>query len=768
MPLCCKCSDAGWKREMSRLSVKTAESSHIELAVSRLDDVAILPAVAAELLCRLNKLPAAHPSVAEVIESDPAAAAKIISLARSHAIALPQGQLSISHILQGLPDIVVRQAVLSLRIFQPTQAAADAHNGPARTRCQLQIHSLAVACCARRIAESTLSAVASPAYVAGLLHDIGKFAMQELLPKSFQRIIAEAAGQPGAVWTIEQKYLGLDHTLIGKRLAENWRLPPEVVLAVWLHHTAPEAISEVTPAWAIARIVALADLMVRRIQIADSRNYDRSDSSIAFLARSFSLTPEQIDSIQEALRPEVEHKCSLLQQAAPVDETGYSEAVRKTALRLASQTIDLVAENRRLAVSCLHNDFVSEFCCNLDPDLSPLEVAGVFARKWQKFYQTGPVCVCLLEGSPEGLLETAVVTGSGELSTVLVKPAAGPPPSLMPAMLQTKFVLLDSLDEFAWLLEQIDIGFDPARTRAAPLLARRRTVGVIIFETRYQAEHETQADQFAAVAATGAAAIAMAMARRNQQELAEHFAAALAEPSPARRALTEQRLFSSLAELAAGAAHELNTPLAIISGRAQLLQESETDPDRKNMLDQIRSNADEVSQIIADLLNFANPAQPAPRRTTAAALFDRAIRQLSGAGPSAAASIRLHNIDALPDVTVDPEQVSSALAHILRNALESYDVTGAVNVSGKFEPAGKYVSLQIADFGSGMTPEMLERAAQPFFSSKPAGRKRGMGLAHAQRLIFLNNGLLSIASTAGQGTTVTVLLSSWQGDRRQQ
>jgi len=66
--------------------------------------------------------------------------------------------------------------------------------------------------------------------------------------------------------------------------------------------------------------------------------------------------------------------------------------------------------------------------------------------------------------------------------------------------------------------------------------------------------------------------------------------------------------------------------------------------------------------------------------------------------------------------------------------------------------------LQVSDFGCGMDREIVQKATQPFFSAKPAGRKRGMGLAYAQRLIQLNGGSLNITSKPGVGTTVTIYL----------
>jgi signal transduction histidine kinase len=66
--------------------------------------------------------------------------------------------------------------------------------------------------------------------------------------------------------------------------------------------------------------------------------------------------------------------------------------------------------------------------------------------------------------------------------------------------------------------------------------------------------------------------------------------------------------------------------------------------------------------------------------------------------------------------------------------------------------------LAIKDQGCGMDTETLKKATQPFFSAKPAGRKRGMGLAYAARFIQINKGLLNITSEPGGGTTVTIYL----------
>ena len=108
---------------------------------------------------------------------------------------------------------------------------------------------------------------------------------------------------------------------------------------------------------------------------------------------------------------------------------------------------------------------------------------------------------------------------------------------------------------------------------------------------------------------------------------------------------------------------------------------------------------------------------------------------------------------------IDSAQIVSAIANIISNAFESYGNTGGpVKITARQAETGDFVKLSIEDKGCGMSNETLKKAIQPFFSAKPAGRKRGMGLAYAARLIQLNKGSLSISSELDKGTTVSIYL----------
>jgi signal transduction histidine kinase len=223
--------------------------------------------------------------------------------------------------------------------------------------------------------------------------------------------------------------------------------------------------------------------------------------------------------------------------------------------------------------------------------------------------------------------------------------------------------------------------------------------------------------------------------------------------------LTAAKLLDGLAEMAAGAAHELNNPLAVISGRAQMLYEAETDNDKKQMLSQLQQRTEEISQIVTDLMNFARPSPPQPETTELRNLLDSAVKKTAEAAKIEKMEVEFDSIDDLGDVYVDPEQIITALTNILSNALESYDDGfGAVRISPTPPQTEGFAAFEIADNGCGMDAATVAKAGQPFFSARPAGRKRGMGLAHAQRLIQLNKGSIHLTSRPGRGTTVTINL----------
>jgi putative nucleotidyltransferase with HDIG domain len=771
----------------------------IELAILRLESLSILPSVAAQCFTKL--LNGQPETIAETIEADPALAAKVLSAARQQQIASAEALCSFKDAIERMPLNIVRDAVFSVKLYP----AFDQNGGRALLRRQLILHSLAVACCAEDIAK-----IASPtvepqlAYAAGLLHDIGKLALDEAMPRSFTAIVEQAEAQQVSICAIEQKNLGLDHTILGKRLAAKWLLPDPIAVAIWLHHAGIEAILQDLPQANIAAIVQLADLIARQCEIGQSGSYDNPDS--AALAKSLYINTEHLEHICAGLAEKVEQRCGALELDSANGAGKYCNIFHSLAAQSARKNAQLSQENRELLTASSRLEFVREFLSGLNTNAEPVDVAAGLAACWQKFYQTGVVCVYLTGAGGTQFLNAAVAEEPSRLKTILLKaPSDGP---VIPRAIANKFSVLDAAEYCGWLFEQLDINFDQSRAKIVPLLCDGKAAGAIVFELGYPVEPKQLCESLEPTASIAAAVLAMASSRGEQQEFAEQFARLVTRPQvappPAEADLsaeapakvegiaapqeqatqveapqveappqetplpeateevieedTEDTL-EALAEMAAGAAHEMNNPLSVISGRAQMLANTEQDAERKKMLEQIRVNCEELSGIIDDLMTYAEPPKPRPGPTAVKQMLDDAIHLAAQKTGVDHVNYQIEAIDNLPNVFVDPAQLVSALANIICNSLESYpNKDGPVKIAAEADESGRFVTMAISDLGCGMDVETLRKATQPFFSAKPAGRKRGMGLAHAQRTIQLNNGALEIESETDKGTTVTISL----------
>ncbi len=742
---------------MQSRMVDPTVAHQVELVIHRLSSLSTLPCVATRFLLFLSQ--SRLLDLAEIIESAPALTAAILSLIHKEGLSYPNESFSVRRAIDRLPAHAVRQALLSVKIYP----AFSRDERRVSFRKQLIEHCLAVACCAEDIAAIISPQVDSQlAYSAGLLHDIGKLALDETMPRSFAGIVEQAQSQQTCTRILEQKHLGLDHTILGKRLAAKWRLPDQIMLAVWLHHSDVNLISQNMPEAKIAQIVQLADLIARQVGSGHSGSFDTPDS-VDKIAQSLAIDPDQLEQIRSNLPDKVAQKAEVLGLDSSVTADEYCNAVHAAAAQLAQKQSELALENRLLQTALSHFDFIKEFLQSLNSNDEPIDIAENLAVRWQKFYQTGLVCLYLAAPADSHYLKAVVVDSPSQTKAVLLKAPVETPP--VPQAIANSFAILNAQDYVGWLFEQLDVEFDLSHTKLLPLLSGNKAVGAIVFEFHYPMETEQFDEKFKTIASIAGAVLGLAFASANQQRLAEQFVQSLASPAAkpvadlSDVASAKADALNALAEMAAGAAHELNNPLSVISGRAQMLAAGETDPEKKQILEQIQKNAGEITAIIDDLFVFASPPSPRPAWVSLRQILDEAIQLASQKTGVEHIDARIEVIGDVKNIFADSAQVASAIANVISNSVESYaDSFGPVKITTSVDQSGGFVKLTIADFGCGMDGETLQKATYPFFSNLPAGRKRGMGLAHAARLIQLNGGRLNITSNPGSGTTVTILL----------
>jgi len=673
----------------NKLFNTTAVAQQVELAIGRLDSLSTLPCVAAQFFPKLLQGQFSPSVLADIIESDPALTVRILSLIDRRGVSLPDGRFSLRAALDKLAAHDVRDAILSIKVcgafdYDPEMQKILPKKG-------LLLHSLAVACCAKDIAELASPQMDSQlAYCAGLLHDIGKLALEETMPKSFVRIVEEAKSTKESSRTVEQKHLGADHTIIGKHLAQKLHLPNLIVLAIWLHHSETVTISQDMPEARIAVVVQLADSIARQSGIGQSGSFDLPEPAEP-IAQWLAINPGQLQQIRQNLPEKVRQKSKILGLDLPRAVASYCDIVHATAAQLARDNTKLSLENQQLQSASSHLDFATDFLLSIDSTIPAVYMAENFAIRWQKFYQTGMVCLYLAPSAGSQTLETVVVENLSQSKIVFLDVPTEIP--AIPKAIANNFEILNAYDHIDWLFEQLDVDFDMNRTK-------------------------------------------------------------LVQPQ-----IVLDGSLNALAEMAAGAAHELNNPLTVISGRTQLLAEAETDREKKQILQKIQENARQASVVIEDMMGFAEPSQPRPAQTGIKQIIDEAMQLASQKTSVEHINVQIEIGADVKDVLVDSAQIASAIANIISNAVESYDVElGPIKITADADESGDLVKLEIKDLGRGMDSETLRKAIQPFFCSRPAGRKRGMGLAYAWRFIQLNKGSLDIASEPGIGTTVIIHL----------
>jgi signal transduction histidine kinase len=436
-----------------------------------------------------------------------------------------------------------------------------------------------------------------------------------------------------------------------------------------------------------------------------------------------------------------------------------------TAADLAQRHTKLSVEDRSLQAACGYLDFAREFLHSQSPCVAAVDIAEDFARRWQRFFQTGTVCICLTAGSREGAFDAAIVEALGHShKTVLEAP---PDDSPIPKPLADRFVMLDADGRVDWLLDQVEVDFNREQTKVLPLLSDGQAVGLLAFELNYPSDAGFFAERFEMAASLAGTLLGLALAKERQEHLAERLSHDDGRPKAApadTRPITSP--VEALAEMAAGVAHELNNPLSVITGRAQLIAQAETDGQKRNALEKIAENAREAAGLVEELMAYAEPPEPKVGLADIRQIVDEAIHLAGQKTGAEHINTQVHVTKEVAEVLVDSAQMASALANIIANAVESYtDAMGPVKITA--EPSlppdgasgsGTGVRLQVSDLGCGMDEATRKKAASPFFSAKPAGRKRGMGLAFASRLIQLNGGALEIESEPDHGTTVTVTL----------
>ncbi len=733
-----------------------------ELVLSQLDSLPTLPPVALRLLQITSLDDTSATDVVRLLKGDQSLTAKILSVAGSAAFGTREPVTTLERAVPLLGFATVRSLALAAGIFQCFARGRGA-NG-AFDQHEFWKHALAVACAARRLARERRCPGLDPedSFVAGLLHDLGKVALDAVFPKAYDRIASQCNQARGDIADHERVVLGADHTVAGRRLAERWRLPPHLQEAIWLHHLSADALPKSVSCLELIGIVQLADTIAREQRIGYSGNYVFYDMSPRLGAR-LGFSAENLANVVNHLASDVAEHAALLGLDVETPEGVYVQAMTRANSELARLNAELLTGNRRLSAAARYFKAITSFERTLTNWADPSAVVDACAAAAAGALQR-PQVAAFGWREPTGMLD---LSWTSELS-----PEPGHATRLAPADLAEWLkggppdsCVVTAPGPVRALVAELFCRGDRGTPWLLPIVHRGTIAGGLVFVS--EADERERLSGESEELRSFLASLGLALGRANAQAAAQRLSEDLAETNrrlqQVQSELLRSRTLSMIAEMAAGAGHELNTPLSVISGRAQMLAATIQDPESRRVLQMISDKAHECSGIVTELMDFARPRPPQAVPLDARDLLTEAREEWLKSGRLTATRLRLDipaEFDAAASrIAGDLEQLKTVLRELISNAADAVDArqgTIVLRLRSGFDP--EMLELQVVDDGCGMAPVVLQRAFDPFFSHRAAGRGRGLGLARAYRIVEAHAGRIWLESQPDEGTTVHVLL----------
>jgi signal transduction histidine kinase len=222
----------------------------------------------------------------------------------------------------------------------------------------------------------------------------------------------------------------------------------------------------------------------------------------------------------------------------------------------------------------------------------------------------------------------------------------------------------------------------------------------------------------------------------------------------------EHDKLEALKELAYGASHEINNPLANIAARAQSLLADESDPERRRKLIAIHRQALRAHEMIADLMLFARP----PKLSLAACDLPRLVSHVVDSQRELAAERNIDlivecNDDSFGSISADATQVAVAVRALVTNSIEAVGANGCVSVLIRRThiAGGDFAEIVVVDTGPGISSRVREHLFDPFFSGREAGRGLGFGLSKCWRIVTDHGGRIVVNDVAN-GAEIALFL----------
>lgn len=744
-----------------------------------------LPAVAMEAIRLMEGEESTFDSIADLIKNDQVLTSRILHFANSSFIGSRKKVGTINQAISTLGFNAVRSIILSACIFETFSDPLARHR---KDLVNFWLHSIGVAATAEKLAERLGFSSPDEAYVAGLLHDVGKLACYLEDPDGFQSVCERLDSQSDFTATapqpldIEKEILGTSHIDAGRTLATEWNLPEQLVNVIWLHHQ--PVFEPIKPdASGLAKLVRFADVLcvthnVGSSYFLTSRPYCHPHFHFVLesMAMHHQMKPADVDTIMEDVHETVK---SVSETLGIWDAEAYQKLIGSANVSLGSLSLSLEMEKRQLEETNRVLTAIGEMTRQLKPGMQPDDAARTVVESACRAFSISR-CLCLVRNEQEQAFNGSFFDGSSfrEIEIPLdFNDLAG---------FANKGKVSDLEEEAYQRLGKTAVNLSQGGTVEAGvinLVAGSRflatffvanetlpcggdpILGELVADfSAYEGMNGQQLalltehfETFSLAAGNGIERqLVTAALSRQTHEMAE----ASRKMEESQRQLFHSHRLATVGRLAAGAAHEINNPLTIISLNIQiierLLPDSQETKDLRERLRVVADQEERISKIIQDLMGFARPAQPKFCQASVAQITGKVLSVIKDRVSMKKIEVKNEISTDLPEVMVDPLQIEQVVMNLLINANHAMPDGGTIKLAASSQDG--FVEINISDTGIGIPKKNLAKIFDPFFTTKKEGEGTGLGLAICHSIVEHNGGTMHVRSEEGKGATFSILL----------
>jgi len=678
-----------------------------------------MPQILLKLIEQFQSESAGMAALSELISKDPGMTSKILGVANSSAYHRSGRKVGLEHSMMALGVDMIKTLVISESVFQVFNNFSHSNSTDLRGFWQ---HSLSAAVMAREIAAKMRYPHTEEAYLAGLLHDVGRLALLAVAPGEYA--LNFLAVDDDNLCAVEQRTLSISHPEAGAWLVERWNLDSFLADSVLYHH---EPAARLELAHPLVRIVLLAHLL--SLHGEDDPDVKAAGSLCGIEAKDLELisrgAQSQVRTSAEYLGIDLDGVDTLPVRTASDTERPVQDPVHQ---QLSEEIRNLV----------LTSDAGRSFS-NQQGEAGLLQSVSRSARLLFDFQD---VIILLMNGTGQALVGVPVGEHKQRLREFSIALAGG---SILAEVALQRRLAFISRDEnsLGIVEEQLLRVLDSHSLVCLPLITGSRCLGVMIGGlASWQVPDLQQRERFL-------------------RSFAEQAAMAL-EAALGERGETSRRVASvaeEYREASRRVAHEVNNPLSIIKNYLSVLG-SKLDKQEPVVgeMSILNEEIDRVGQIIKGLADLK------PTLLQEGAEVNRVVRNV----------IRLfRDTEFVPDavqivaetqdlpsvVEGNADTLKQILVNLVKNAIEAMPAGGEIQIanSGHVNRDGiLYTELCVRDNGPGIPPEILANLFSPVRSTKGNGH-RGLGLSIVHSLVKKSQGLVTCRS-GSKGTSFEILL----------